>query len=247
MRIARRDTDEDAALSERPRTMDDDPVVQGILKAISQKRLRPGLKLGEASLANAFGTTRIHIRQVLAHLVSRHIVTHYANRGAFIGKPSVQEARNIFAARRVVEAATVSAVIDNLDSTARKRLKQHIALERGHDRNARWESLSLTADFHVLIAELADNMVLLDFAKELMLRTSLAIATFEVPGSHDCSPDSHPGIAEMILAGDKARALEAMGKHLDEIEHRLHLDSPERDPDDIVTIFQDIGVTPVRR
>ena len=31
---------------ERPRTMDDDPVVQGILKAISQKRLRPVLKLG---------------------------------------------------------------------------------------------------------------------------------------------------------------------------------------------------------
>ena len=68
---------------ERPRTMDDDPVVKGILKAISQKRLRPGLKLGEARLANAFDTTRIHVRQALAHLASRRIVAQYANRGAF--------------------------------------------------------------------------------------------------------------------------------------------------------------------
>ena len=104
---------------ERPRTMDDDPVVQGILKAISQKRLRPGLKLGEASLADAFRTTRIHVRQVLAHLASRHIVTQYANRGAFVGRPTVEEARDILAARHVVEAATVSAAIDRLDGSAK--------------------------------------------------------------------------------------------------------------------------------
>ncbi|MDU2927351.1 MAG: GntR family transcriptional regulator, partial [Bradyrhizobium sp.] len=41
-----------------PRRMDDDPVVQGILTAISQKRLKPGTKLGEDRLARALGTTR---------------------------------------------------------------------------------------------------------------------------------------------------------------------------------------------
>jgi DNA-binding GntR family transcriptional regulator len=232
---------------ERPRTMDDDPVVQGILKAISQKRLRPGLKLGEASLADAFRTTRIHVRQVLAHLASRHIVTQYANRGAFVGRPTVEEARDILAARHVVEAATVSAAIDRLDASAKERLKQHMRRERAHDRGDRWASLSLTADFHVLIAELAGNMVTLDIAKELMLRTSLAIATFEVPGSADCSPDAHPHIADLILARDKSGALAAMSRHLDEIEQRLRLGAPERDPDDIFTIFQDLGVAPVGR
>ena len=49
-----------------PRSIDDDPVVQGILTAISQKRLKPGAKLGEDKLAAAFGTTRIHIRQALS-------------------------------------------------------------------------------------------------------------------------------------------------------------------------------------
>lgn len=246
MKPARKDRETDAAGTE-PRTMDDDPVVQGILKAISQKRLKPGTKLGEDALAQVFETTRIHIRQVLAHLVSRHIVTHFPNRGAFIYRPTVQEARDIFAARRVLETTTVATVMDKLDADMRRKLKQHISRETGHDRNDRWASLALTADFHILIAELAGNSVLLDFAKELMLRTSLAIATFEVPGSPDCSPDAHPVITDMILAGDKAGALAAMNRHLDEIEHRLHLGATAPDPDDIVAIFQDIGIAPARR
>lgn len=246
MKPVRKDRDTEAAGGE-PRTMDQDPVVQGILKAISQKRLKPGTKLGEDALAQVFETTRIHIRQVLAHLVSRHIVTHFPNRGAFIYRPTVQEARDIFAARRVLETATVNAVMDNLTDEARTKLKLHIGRETGHDRNDRWASLALTADFHVLIAELAGNSVLLDFAKELMLRTSLAIATFEVPGSPDCSPDAHPVIADLILAGDRAGALAAMNRHLDEIEHRLHLGATAPDPDDIVAIFQDLGVAPVSR
>ncbi|MFN4276288.1 MAG: GntR family transcriptional regulator [Ferrovibrio sp.] len=240
----RKDRESDTA---EPRTMDQDPVVQGILKAISQKRLKPGTKLGEDALAQVFETTRIHIRQVLAHLVSRHIVTHFPNRGAFIYRPTVQEARDIFAARRVLETATVNAVMDNLTAEARSMLKRHIGRESGHDRNDRWASLALTADFHILIAELAGNGVLLDFAKELMLRTSLAIATFEVPGSPDCSPDAHPVIVDLMLAGDRAGALSAMNRHLDEIEHRLHLGATAPDPDDIVAIFQDIGVGPISR
>src|SRR5215813_4544538 len=232
---------------ERPRTMDDDPVVKGILKAISQKRLRPGLKLGEARLASAFNTTRIHVRQALAHLASRRIVTQYANRGAFVGRPSIEEARDIFAARHVIEAATVSALIDRLDASAKQRIKDHMRRERADDRSDRWASLSLTADFHVLIAELAGNTVTLDFAKEVILRTSLAIAAFEIPGSADCSPDAHPHIADLILARNKPAALEAMKTHLNDIENRLRLGEVERDPDDIVTIFQDLGVAPIGR
>ena len=80
-----------------PRSMDDDPVVQGILTAISQKRLKPGAKLGEDKLASAFGTTRIHIRQALAHLASRKVVMQFPNRGAFVYRPTWEEAQEIFA------------------------------------------------------------------------------------------------------------------------------------------------------
>ncbi|MDQ8728246.1 GntR family transcriptional regulator [Bradyrhizobium sp. LHD-71] len=228
-----------------PRNMDDDPVVQGILTAISQKRLKPGTKLGEDRLAKALGTTRIHIRQALAHLASRKIVMQFLNRGAFVYRPTWDEAREMFAARRVIEAATVSAAIDLLDKNGRAELKAHMAREAGHDRNDRWASLSLTADFHILIAKLAGNRVLLDMTRELMLRTSLAIATFERPGSPDCSPDAHPDIGSLVLARNKTAAIHAMAHHLEEIEERIKPDGDTRDDDDLTTIFKEIGVRSV--
>jgi DNA-binding GntR family transcriptional regulator len=230
-----------------PRSMDDDPVVQGILTAISQKRLKPGAKLGEDRLARAFGTTRIHIRQALAHLASRKIVKQFPNRGAFVYRPTWEEAQEMFAARSVIEAATVSAVIDRLDKPGRDALKLHMKREAGHDRDDRWASLSLTAEFHVLIAELAGNRVLLDMTRELMLRTSLAIATFERPGSQDCSPDAHPGIGGLILARDKAGAIRAMKHHLQEIERRIKPDGTRTEVDDLTMIFQEIRVRPAAR
>jgi DNA-binding GntR family transcriptional regulator len=230
-----------------PRRMDDDPVVQGILTAISQKRLKPGTKLGEDRLARALGTTRIHIRQALAHLASRKIVVQFPNRGAFVYRPTWEEAREMFAARRVIEAATVAAAIDRLDKPGKALLKAHMAREAADDRSDRWASLSLTAEFHILIAQLAGNHVLLDMARELILRTSLAIATFEQPGAPDCSPDSHPDIGELVLARDKAAAVAAMTHHLDDIERRIQPRQADGEVDELTEIFKDLGVRPAAR
>ena len=223
------------------RSIDDDPVVQGILTAISQKRLKPGAKLGEDKLAAAFGTTRIHIRQALAHLASRKVVMQIPNRGAFVYRPSWEEAKDIFAARRIIETATVAAAIDRLDRSGKAELKAHMELETKHDRNDRWASLSLTAEFHILVAKLAGNRVLLDMSRELMLRTSLAIATFEQPGEPDCSPDAHPDIGALILARDKAGAIKAMCHHLAEMEQRIRPQQNKDEIDELTAIFREIG------
>lgn len=236
-----------AAPAVDPRSMDDDPVVQGILTAISQKRLKPGAKLGEDSLARAFGTSRIHVRQALAHLSSRKVVTQFPNRGAFIYRPTWEEAREIFVARRVIEAAAVSAAIDRLDGAGIAALTDHMQREATHDRHDRWASLSLTAEFHILVAKLAGNAVLLEIARELMLRTSLAIATFELSGSPDCSPDAHPDIGQLILTRNKPAAIDAMAHHLDDIERRIKPDVSRPDPDDLGVIFREMGVVPVAR
>ncbi|KJC55465.1 GntR family transcriptional regulator [Bradyrhizobium sp. LTSP849] len=229
-----------------PRSIDDDPVVQDILTAISQKRLKPGAKLGEDKLAAAFGTTRIHIRQALAHLASRKVVMQIPNRGAFVYRPSWEEAQEIFAARRLIETATVAAAIDRLDKSGKAALKAHMELEARHDRNDRWASLSVTAEFHILVAKLAGNRVLLDMSRELMLRTSLAIATFEQPDEQDCSPDAHPDIGALILARDKAGAIHAMRHHLEEMEQRIRPQEGRDEVDELTAIFQEIGARAAR-
>lgn len=227
-------------------SMDEDPVVKGILKAISLKRIRPGMKLGEDQLVAAFGSNRIHIRQVLAHLGSRNVITLYPNRGAYVAEPTVEEAHQVFAARRTLEAAAVSELIDRLGEGEETELRHHLERERGHAHDDRWNTRELTGDFHSVIAVLAGNAVLAKFIEELVLRTSLIIAAFEPQGDEDCSPEAHPHIAQLILARDKKAALKAMQDHLDSMERRLQLDAPPKPEEDIASIFADLGVEQVK-
>jgi DNA-binding GntR family transcriptional regulator len=225
-----------------PRTMDDDPVVQGVIKAISLKRIRPGAKLGEDQLSKAFGANRIHVRHVLAYLGSRGIVTQYPNRGAYVSEPSLAEARQVFHARRVLERAAIEALIPRLTEADIRELREHIEREGAHPSHDRWNTLSLTGDFHALIGRLSGNAVLAKFLDELVLRTSLIIAAFEPAGSADCSYDAHPAIAERVIARDLPGALAAMDAHLDAMESRLPLDAAPEPPASIASVFAELGV-----
>jgi DNA-binding GntR family transcriptional regulator len=229
------------AVQPRP-SMDQDPVVLGILKAISLKRIRPGTKLGEDQLVEAFGTNRVHVRQVLAHLGSRNVVTLYPNRGAYIARPSVEEARQVFATRRVLERAVVAELVETLTPKQAAELRRHVEREHAHADDDRWGVLSVTGEFHSLIAHLTGNAVLAKFLEELVLRTSLIIAAFEPQGSVDCSHDAHPVIARLILDRDKDAAVAAMDEHLDAMQSRLRLEEPAEETEDITQIFAQLGV-----
>lgn len=235
----------DAELS--PRSMDQDPVVRGVIKAISLKRIRPGAKLGEDDLAKAFGANRIHIRHVLAYLGSRGIVTQYPNRGAYVSEPSIEEARQVFQTRRILERAAIEALIPKLDNQDVQALRRHVSEEATHLHQDRWNTLSLTGDFHTLIGRLSGNAVLAKFLEDLVLRTSLIIAAYEPAGSTDCSYDAHPSIAERIIARDLPEAIAAMNEHLDAMEKRLPLHAIPEAPANIASIFAELGVATAGR
>jgi DNA-binding GntR family transcriptional regulator len=217
-------------------------VVTGILKAISLRKLRPGMKLGEEELATAFGTNRAHIRQVLSHLGSLDLVRLVPNRGAFVAQPTVAEAHAVFEARAVLERAAVEAAVARRTADTAKVLQASIAAERAKREADRWDGLDQSAGFHVELARLSGNPVLAKFMEELALRTSLIIAEFEPPGAEDHCPEAHPDIAAKIAAGDREGALRAMEQHLAAMKARLDLATTEEPPVDLVAIFRDLGL-----
>jgi DNA-binding GntR family transcriptional regulator len=226
-----------------PRSIAEDPVVQGIIRAVSLKRIRPGAKLGEVQLAKAFGVNRIHIRHVLAYLGSKGIVTQFPNRGAYVSEPSVEEARQVFRTRKILERAAIEALVPRLTPQDVHEIRDHVQREAADVKADRWESLSLTGDFHALLGRLSGNDVLARFLDELVLRTSLIIAAYEPTGSNDCSPDGHPAIAEKIIARDVKAAVDAMEAHIDAMGNRLPLGAVSPPPDDIEAIFAELGVS----
>ena len=193
-------------------------------------------------LVEAFGSNRIHIRQVFEHLGSRNIIRLYPNRGAYVAQPTIEEARQIFATRRILERAAVSDLIDGLDDQSVKALQEHVQREHAHPEKDRWNTLTITGDFHSLIARLGGNAVLAKFIDELVLRTSLIIATFEPRNSEDCSPYAHPVVAELITTRDREGAVAAMDTHLRAMEDRLDFHASAEETQDLVSIFADLGV-----
>jgi DNA-binding GntR family transcriptional regulator len=88
-----------------------DEIYERIYNAILEHRLPPGTKL-EERLAEIFGTSRARIREVLARLAHEQIVEPHPQRGAYVAKPSVEQARDVFEARRLIEPAVMRRLIE---------------------------------------------------------------------------------------------------------------------------------------
>lgn len=213
-------------------------IYERIYSAIIEQRLAPGTKLGEESLCELFGVSRSRIRKVLYRLGNDSVVMLVPNRGAFVARPSVQEAREVFATRRLLEAEVVRALAKGLSAADAARLARHVEVEReAHARHDRRASIRLSGEFHLLLAELAGNRVIERFLRELVSRTSLIIAVYEAPGRSCCSFDEHAALIEAIGGGRAEAAVEGMMAHLCGIESRLMLDRPPGQAVDLKAIF----------
>jgi DNA-binding GntR family transcriptional regulator len=206
----------------------EDAIYERILAAIFEHRLQPGTKLGEDRLARIFGVSRARIRRVLPRLAHERLVTLEPNRGAFVAKPSVEEARDIFDARRLIEPGIVARFMQSAARGAVARLREHLVAERkaraAGDNPA---IIRLSGEFHVLMAEMAGNTILARTMHELTSLTCLIIALYDSPTVPHCRSDEHTEIVDAIAAGDKARAARLMVDHLNHVEQGLDLNIDE--------------------
>jgi DNA-binding GntR family transcriptional regulator len=202
-----------------------DEIYERIYAAILEHRLPPGTKLVEERLAAIFATSRARIREVLARLAHEQIVELYPQRGAYVAKPSVEQARDVFEARRLIEPAVLRRLIETLTPEKLARLRQHQDLEvdarRRDDKRA---VIRLSGEFHSLAADLAGNSALARQMRELSVLTCLMIFLYDAPTSTSCRADEHSHIIEAIAKRDAVRAERLMLHHLDHIESSMKLE-----------------------
>ncbi len=216
--------------AERENTIDE--IYEKIYVAILEHRLHPGTKLGEERLADIFGVSRARVREVLARLAHEQIVELYPQRGAYVAKPSIEQARDVFEARRLIEPAVLRRLIDTLTPEKIARLRQHQELEAdAHRRDDRRAVIRLSGEFHTLAAELAGNSALARSMRELCMLTCLTIFLYDAPTATSCRNDEHGLIVDAIAKRDRARAEKLMMDHLDHIESSLKLNGQSGEAD----------------
>jgi len=212
-------------------------VHEQIWSAIVDHSLPPETRLVESELCEIFGVGRTRVRQVLQRLAHERVVTLMRNRGAMVSKPSVREAREVFAARRLIETSIVETVINSATSKDIKRLQKHVAREqdawRANDRRA---ILKLSGEYHLLLAEAADNNILLEVLRDLVSRSSLIIAVYQSPGASPCPPDAHRELTATLERRERA-AIKLMVQHLDHVFADLTLEERSGGGIDLKTVF----------
>lgn len=219
----------------------DEHVYQEMYRAIIDHRIPPGTALQEDSLASAFAVSRTVIRKVLQRLSHGHLVELVPNRGASVARPSAEEARHVFDARRVVEAILVERLAASITDAGIERLTHAVEAETAaFESGNKPERLKLSGDFHRHLAALAGNDVLAGFLNELVSRTSLIIALYESPGAVPCSHGEHREILGALKRRDARKTVQYMDHHLQHIEAQIEL-SENHDKVDFKTIFHNEG------
>lgn len=204
----------------------EDRVFNAILDAVLDHRLAPGTKLKERELSEIFGVSRGAVRAALTRLGHSLLVELRPNRGAVIANPSLEETREMFEARRVIEAAIVQLLARALSAKQIAELRAYVAEEgRAYQKGDRKAGQRLSIRFHKVLAELAGNRTLDRFMEHLICRTPL-LALARTGRIAYCGADEHRQVVEALARRDAAAAVRCMTAHLHNVENEL-LAEPE--------------------
>ena len=203
-------------------------IYRALYDGILSRALPPGTKLTETVIADSFGVSRTVLRPVLQRLEHDGVVENFARRGSYVAQPDVEATKNVFAARRVIEAGILSQLGDAISADEVARLEHWIVAEDAARRAGdEKELLRVSGDFHMALAELGGNPLLLSILRDLIGRSVLATAIYQRSSSVGCRTDHHRAILKLLQKGQNAKAARSMIEHLTSTERDLDF-SPRR-------------------
>ena len=199
-------------------------VYRALRRAIIEQALRPGQKLPEDAIGQQFGVSRTLVREAIGRLAIEGLVDVRHNRGACVAHPSIEDARGVFEVRRGLERIVIELLAGRLTPDQVTALTAHVALEESAAQDGP-KSIRLAGEFHIMLADMTSNELLLRYVQEVSSRCSLILALYGRPHSSDCAVSEHRQLIESLVSGDAKAAMLLMDHHLDAVASRALLAS----------------------
>lgn len=199
-------------------------IVSHLTEAVHEHRVLPGMKLSEDEVGEVFGVSRTIVRQALRAMAHEGLVTIERNRGAFVAKPSIKEAREVFEARALLEPQTARAAAERATPRDVALLEDHIESE--HAALAEGKAglaLKLSGLFHMELARVADQKTIEAFIQQLVSRSSLVIALYWQRRNALCESHAHHALLDALRNNEPDEAEELMKGHLVDLLSQLNL------------------------
>ncbi len=221
----------------------DEPIYQALMAAMVEHQLPPGSKLPEEALSEVFGVSRTGIRKVLQRLAAVQMVTLTPKRGAHVSMPGVEEARDIFRTRALVECANLPAVLAHCQPPHLVALEKLNRQEKhAHDAHDGPAAIRLSATFHIQLQTISGNQVLTEMVTRLTQRSSLVIALWGAPWQQGCRCDDHDGLVNLLRQKALAPLTAALQHHFDHIMASLHFERSGDTLPDFAQLFANKGM-----
>ena len=221
-----------------PATSKSDAVYRVLKRAILDQALAAGAKLPEDAIGEKLGVSRTIVRQALARLSGEGLIELRPHKGACVAQPTLEDGRNIFSVRRALETLVADSLSGSLTPQQLRLLEAHVEAEDKARTEQPSASIRLAGEFHVLLARLTENDLLLRYVTELVSRSSLVLSLYGRPHSPDCAVSEHRELIAALARGDRDAVCGLMHHHIDAIATRALLTkNPDREFPDLLAAY----------
>lgn len=210
-------------------------VQDAILAGITSGKLAPGTPIGQEAIALELGVSRGAVQEALAALRARGIVREGAGRSLQVAPLDLEQVRNVYDVRAVLEGLAFRKAAERSAQRAAKEGPALIAAGRkAIERGDIADMIDADIAFHDFIYVLAGNPLLAPAMEAHRTQEERVMGEVLL---HDATPgeiwDEHEQMLEAIVAGDAQRvevlARDHVGRAADYLIERLRPRSPAPD------------------
>ena len=190
-----------------------DEVTRTLRDLILAGELEDGARLNEVRLSQHLGISRTPLREALGRLVAERMVEQIPRRGFFVRRLSVEEARDIYPMRAILdpEALAIAGVPEPARRRRLRRLNRDIEASAGDPRR----TLDLDERWHRLLLAHCPNQVLLELIESFIVRTRRYEAAYFRATRHvGVAIGEHERILDLLDDGDLERACRALKQNM---------------------------------
>ncbi|MCF8033722.1 MAG: GntR family transcriptional regulator [Desulfarculaceae bacterium] len=195
--------------------------VQYLREKIITGELKPGQRLNEVELSEELGISRPPLREALRTLTKDYLVQGIPRRGTFVTPLSIEDLKDIYSARTMVETHSIQVIgenrirqVDSLRDSVKN--SQELLTTSPQDAGGWLKYWKAFSDFHYKLVEMAQNMFLYRFYKVIGYNLArYQVLYLRLPGSNSESVHTHLDIVNLLEKGSCEQAKAILVMHLD--------------------------------
>lgn len=184
--------------------------------------LAPGLRLSEEAIGGALGVSRNTLREAFRLLTRDRLLVHEHSRGVFVRRPSADDVRDLYAARRVIECGSLrlwNDVTEAQREAVRAPVRQAVARAEKNDWTRAGQA---NIQFHRAIVGLARSTRLSDESDRLFAELMLAFRVAqEINDFYQTYVPWNRRIVELLNNGAVDQAVDQLLEYFDAAEQDL--------------------------